>query len=81
MSTRIALLLGLLAACGGKSAPNSKPADGLACTIDESCRPPPCGPCESGTVITRATLDQTCTLNPCKQPAAVCGPAHVCVVK
>jgi hypothetical protein len=68
--------------CGGKSNPGPPAADAIKCTIDESCSPPPCGPCESGSVLTSSMYGQECVVNPCKRPAAVCSPtAHVCVAK
>jgi hypothetical protein len=69
--------------CGGKSSPGSSAStnEGIQCTIDDSCRPPPCGPCVSGTVITRSMLEQECATNPCSAPVAVCSANHVCVVK
>ena len=65
----------------------------VACANDADCRPPPCGPCASGTVITQEMLLKECVVNECTGRyddagvfhdtplAVVCSPSHVCTIR
>jgi len=75
------------------AAPNGGLKGPVSCTSDADCRPPPCGPCASGTVITQEMQTQECVTNECTgryddagvfhdTPLAVmCSPSHVCTIR
>ena len=77
----ISALIALALACEEEPARSPKPDGPVACTKDEECQAPPCGPCTAGAPITSDMLTQTCVVNPCPQAVAHCAADHNCAVK
>ncbi|MFO0616169.1 MAG: hypothetical protein U0414_26485 [Polyangiaceae bacterium] len=74
----------VVAACeaGTCVARPAAPAPGaIACKSDADCPTLPCGPCVSGTPITRELASQECAVNPCKNAGATCDASRRCVVR
>ena len=62
---------------GPKSTTSAQP---VPCQTDADCPPLACGPCTPGEIITTDGGAVSCTINPCLDARAVCGPAGACVV-
>lgn len=89
------------AACHDAQSPSSAPQPSspasdapMSCTKDSDCQAPGCGPCASGSKISRADIEKECVTNVCTTfvddagertqrpaPEAICSAKHVCVIK